>query len=348
MVSLSVSVDFSSFIGSGFVSGGSFSRFGFEVRLGAVSFLYSKSLLSFGLLFFSVGFSDSSLCLNLSLSSLLLGVSVTLDNFSLFFDGLQFISVSLHNGGFSILEDLLGKGDLSLGIRPRVSVVDKELSGFLNCSIGINTDLGEILKDGLSRSDDDKEFKDLVDFFLSMGEAWLVDSMVVHLSSDPLLVGIRRLQTALESEARVGLGTFTSLVSRSSVRVLNGVAFDFIGSVVHLLKASTAVDDIPASVDKCGVFRGSLTAVGQVVLMLSLSSVFFGFINFFVQLLLFLLKGFFLFFQSIIHIIEFFYSAGFMCGALLTDSSELLTEICKFLHELRSFFLSARLFQLSE
>jgi len=95
-----------------------------------------------------------------------------------------------------------------------------------------------------------------------MGETWLVESMVVHLSSDPLLVGIRRLQTALESEARVGLGTSTSLVSSSSVRVLNGVAFDYIGSVVHLLKASTAVDDIPASVDKLGVFRGSLTAVG--------------------------------------------------------------------------------------
>jgi len=181
-----------------------------------------------------------------------------------------------------------------------------------------------------------------------MGEAWLVESMVVHLSSDPLLVGIRRLQTALESEARVGLGISTSLVSSSRVRVLNGVAFDLIGCVVHLLKASTAINDIPASVDKCGVFSGSLTAVGQVIIMLSLSSVFFGFINFSDQLLMFCLKGISLCFHSIIHIIELFYSVGFMCGALLTDSSELFTEICKFFLELRGFFLSTRLFQVSD
>jgi hypothetical protein len=79
-------------------------------------------------------------------------------------DGLLFISVSLHDGGSSFLEDLFGKGDFSLGIRPGFSVVGEELSGLLNGSIGLNAGLGKILKDGLSSVDDGKEFKDLVDF----------------------------------------------------------------------------------------------------------------------------------------------------------------------------------------
>jgi hypothetical protein len=164
VVSLSVSVDTSSFGGSGFMSCGGFGRFGFKVRLGVVSFLFSNLLLSFGLLFFSVGLSDSGLCLNFIFSSLFLGVHVTLDDCGLVGDGLLFISVSLHDGGSSFLEDLFGKGDFSLGIGPGFSVVGEELSGLLNGSIGLNAGLGEILKDGLSSVDDGKEFKDLVDF----------------------------------------------------------------------------------------------------------------------------------------------------------------------------------------
>lgn len=217
--------------------------------LGSGLFLRSSSLRAFGFLLFLLEVSDN----------LVLGTECRF-----------LIRISLDDGSSSVLKDLLGNRDGSLGSFPCLASLFEDFMSFFDGSISELTSFYELGEDLLSSLDLLQDNEGLLGFNVALLEGLRGKSLLVGLVTEVLLMGIGVLERLLKSKVFVNC-TLASLVSISFDSTRDGIASDLVLDRVHFSIARAAVDIVVASMDRLKGVMVSFTAGVLLFVLLFLS-----------------------------------------------------------------------------